>query len=102
MCVGLNYKKHALETGHPAPLHPVVFYKNPSAVSGPFDSIVIPKICKPDTEVDYECELAVVMGPRPCRNVSKEEALEYVLGYTSANDVSARRWQGKKGGGQWR
>jgi 2-keto-4-pentenoate hydratase/2-oxohepta-3-ene-1,7-dioic acid hydratase in catechol pathway len=51
--------------------------------------------------VDYECELAVVMGPRPCRNVSEEDALDYVLGYTAANDVSARKWQGKKGGSQW-
>ena len=68
---------------------------------GPYDDIVIPSICKPEEEIDYECELAVVMGPRPARNIAKEEALDYVLGYTSANDVSARRWQGKKGGGQW-
>jgi len=101
MCIGLNYKQHALETGQKEPLNPIVFYKNPSAVTGPYDDIVIPFICKPDQEVDYECELAVVIGPRPVRNVLKEDALDYVLGYTSANDVSARRWQGKKGGGQW-
>jgi 2-keto-4-pentenoate hydratase/2-oxohepta-3-ene-1,7-dioic acid hydratase in catechol pathway len=51
-------------------------------------------------EVDYECELAVVIG-RPCKNVRREDALDYVLGYTCANDVSARDWQIKRGGGQW-
>ena len=50
--------------------------------------------------VDYECELAVVIG-RPCKNVSRANALDYVLGYTCANDVSARDWQVKRGGGQW-
>jgi 2-keto-4-pentenoate hydratase/2-oxohepta-3-ene-1,7-dioic acid hydratase in catechol pathway len=51
-------------------------------------------------EVDYECELAVVIG-RPCKNVSRQRALDYVLGYTCCNDVSARDWQLKRGGGQW-
>lgn len=101
MCVGLNYRKHAAEAGLPEPHWPVVFYKNPSAVCGPGDDIVIPSVASEPAEVDYECELAVVIGARPARNVSKEDALNYVLGYTAANDVSARRWQGKKGGSQW-
>ena len=71
MCVGLNYKKHAAETGSPEPLNPVIFYKNPGAVAGPFDNIVVPSICKPDTELDYECELAVVIGARPVRGGAK-------------------------------
>jgi 2-keto-4-pentenoate hydratase/2-oxohepta-3-ene-1,7-dioic acid hydratase in catechol pathway len=54
----------------------------------------------PSTEVDYECELAVVIG-RTCKNVSRERALDYVLGYTCANDVSARDWQKRFGGSQW-
>ena len=91
MCVGLNYRKHAVEAGLPEPRFPVVFYKNPATVSGPYDDIVIPSVCSQEEEIDYECELAIVMGPRPARNVSKEEALSYVLGYTSANDVSSRR-----------
>ena len=65
------------------------------------DEIVIPTVASEPAEVDYECELAVVIGARPVRNVTTDEALEYVLGYTAANDVSARRWQGKKGGSQW-
>jgi len=101
ICIGLNYKRHAKEVGMAEPARPVVFYKNPSSVCGTGDSIVIPTCATDPEEVDYECELAVVIGARPVRNVAKEEALDYVLGYTAANDVSARRWQGKKGGGQW-
>ena len=100
MCVGLNYRKHAAEAGLPEPQYPVIFYKNPASVCGPGE-IIIPTVASSPAEVDYECELAVVIGARPVRNVSKEDALDYVLGYTAANDVSARRWQGKKGGSQW-
>jgi 2-keto-4-pentenoate hydratase/2-oxohepta-3-ene-1,7-dioic acid hydratase in catechol pathway len=81
--------------------NPVVFYKNPSSVCGSGDNIVIPSCAQSPEEVDYEGELAVVIGSRPVRNVSEDNALDYVLGYTAANDVSARRWQGKRGGGQW-
>jgi 2-keto-4-pentenoate hydratase/2-oxohepta-3-ene-1,7-dioic acid hydratase in catechol pathway len=68
-------------------------------VQNPQDPIVLPRKLRSD-EVDYECELAVVIG-RTCKNVSKADALKYVLGYTCANDVSARDWQGKWGGSQW-
>src|SRR6185436_15894772 len=77
----------------------VVFMKLPGAVQNPGDPIVLPRCLRSD-EVDFECELAVVIG-KSCRNVAKGNALDYVLGYTCANDVSARDWQAKWGGGQW-
>ena len=98
-CIGLNYRRHAEETGAPIPEHPILFMKTPSSVQHPGEPIVLPTHLK-STEVDYECELAVVIG-KACKNVSREEALDYVLGYTAANDVSARDWQIKWGGGQW-
>ncbi len=97
--IGLNYRKHAEEGKAPLPPHPVVFMKLPSAVQNPGDPIVLPRHLRSD-QVDYECELAVVIG-KTCRNVSREKALEHVLGYTCANDVSARDWQRNGGGGQW-
>jgi 2-keto-4-pentenoate hydratase/2-oxohepta-3-ene-1,7-dioic acid hydratase in catechol pathway len=99
LCIGLNYRRHAAESGLPVPELPVMFMKAPSAVQDPDGPIVLPTCLKSD-EVDYECELAVVIG-RSCKNVAPEQALDYVLGYTCANDVSARDWQIKKGGGQW-
>ena len=73
--------------------------KASSAVQHPGAPIVLPRKLRSDA-VDYECELAVVIG-KECRNVSKADALNYVLGYSCANDVSARDWQLKWGGGQW-
>jgi len=73
--------------------------KNSAALQNPADAIVLPQTLRSD-KVDYECELAVVIGKR-CKNVRKEQALEYVLGYTCANDVSARDWQIEWGGSQW-
>lgn len=98
-CIGLNYRKHAEEGKAPIPENPVLFIKATTAVQNPGDSIVLPRHLRSD-EVDYECELAVVIGKR-CKNVPREQALDYVLGYTCANDVSARDWQGKWGGSQW-
>jgi 2-keto-4-pentenoate hydratase/2-oxohepta-3-ene-1,7-dioic acid hydratase in catechol pathway len=95
LCIGLNYKDHAAEGGVPLPEKPVVFAKLTGCICGPGDPIVLP----PDTkEVDYEAELAVVMGRR-CRGVSASDALGYVAGYTCLNDVSARDFQ--RGDGQW-
>ena len=99
LCVGLNYRKHAKEGGAAIPEHPVLFMKMPSTVQNPGDPILLPTKLKSDA-VDYECELAVVIGT-DCKNVSKADALDYVLGYTCANDVSARDWQKGGGGGQW-
>ena len=99
LCIGLNYAKHAAEGGKPPPERPVLFIKNTGAVQNPGDPIELP-VKQPSTMVDYECELAVIIGRR-CKNVSKADALSYVLGYTCANDVSARDWQRSMGGGQW-
>ena len=99
LCIGLNYRKHAQEGGQAIPEHPVLFMKTGSAVQNPGDPIELPTHLKSDA-VDYECELAVVIG-KTCRNATMENALDYVLGYTCANDVSARDWQNKYGGGQW-
>ncbi|MDY0221973.1 MAG: fumarylacetoacetate hydrolase family protein [Desulfobacterium sp.] len=100
LCIGLNYKSHAAETGMETPQYPVLFMKNPASVTGPDSPIVIPDCCSRKPEVDYEAELAVVMG-RAAKNVTPEQALDHVFGYTCANDVSARRWQKHAGGGQF-
>ncbi|WP_404425055.1 fumarylacetoacetate hydrolase family protein [Nibricoccus sp. IMCC34717] len=97
--IGLNYRHHAVESGLPIPGHPVVFFKNPASVQNPGAPIFLPSRL-PSTEVDYEAELAVVIG-RTCRNVTKANALSHVAGYTAANDVSARDWQRQWGGSQW-
>lgn len=99
LCIGLNYRRHAEEGNAPIPEYPVLFMKASSAVQNPEDPIVLPRKLNSD-RVDYECELAVVIG-RTCHNVSKADALDYVLGYTCANDVSARDWQKDYGGSQW-
>jgi 2-keto-4-pentenoate hydratase/2-oxohepta-3-ene-1,7-dioic acid hydratase in catechol pathway len=99
-CIGLNYRAHAEETGAPLPEQPVVFMKPTTALAHPGDPILLPAACEHGPEVDYEAELAVVIG-RMARDVPREHALAHVLGYTCANDVSARRWQKHGGGGQW-
>lgn len=99
LCIGLNYRHHAAESKSPIPEFPVVFMKATTAVQNPGDPIVLPRHLRSD-EVDYECELAVVIGTM-CKNVSRDRALDYVLGYTCANDVSARDWQSRWGGSQW-
>ncbi|MBN2038819.1 MAG: fumarylacetoacetate hydrolase family protein [Spirochaetes bacterium] len=99
-CIGLNYKEHAGETGFQLPDYPALFMKNPASVTNPGDPVVIPKVCLDKPEVDYEIELAVIIG-KQAKDVPVSEALDYILGYTIANDVSARRWQKKAGGGQW-
>lgn len=99
LCIGLNYRRHAAEGNQAIPEFPVLFMKNSGALQNPGDPIVLPRLLRSDS-VDYECELAVVIG-NECKNVSRSEALNYVLGYTCANDVSARDWQLKFGGSQW-
>jgi len=98
-CIGLNYRQHATETQSKIPEYPVLFAKSPSALQNPGDPIEIPSRLKSE-QVDFECELAVVIGKR-CKNVSQDQAYDCVLGYTCANDISARDWQIKKGGTQW-
>lgn len=99
LCIGLNYRKHAEEAGMPIPERPIVFSKGINTVQNPDDPIHLPTHAGSE-QVDYECELAVVIGKR-CKNVGLDDALDYVLGYTAANDVSARDWQFQWGGSQW-
>jgi len=93
IALGLNYRDHAAEFGHPIPDEPLIFLKPSTAVIGPDEDIVYPAISR---RVDYEAELAVVIG-RPCRNVPPEEIRDYILGYTCFNDVTARDLQKKDG-----
>ena len=97
-CIGLNYKEHAGESGMKVPEYPVLFIKSPNALNNPGDPIVLPQI--EPVAVDYEGELVVVIG-KAGKNISREAALDHVLGYTCGNDVSGRDWQIKKGGSQW-
>lgn len=99
LCIGLNYRQHAIETNAPVPQYPILFMKTPSSVQHPEAPIVLPRLLVSE-EVDYECELAVVIG-KECKNATRDNALSFVLGYTAANDVSARDWQIKRGGSQW-
>jgi 2-keto-4-pentenoate hydratase/2-oxohepta-3-ene-1,7-dioic acid hydratase in catechol pathway len=90
VAIGLNYRKHAQESGMPVPVAPVVFIKTCNTVAGPGDDIVLPAMAP--NEVDYEAELVIVIGEK-AKNVPEAEALDYVLGYTCGNDVSARDCQ---------
>jgi len=89
MCIGLNYKDHAIETGNPFPDHPVLFMKANSAIVGPNDDTVMPR---GSTKTDWEVELGVVIG-KQAKYVSKKDALDYVAGYCIVNDVSERDFQ---------
>ena len=99
LCIGLNYAKHAAEGGKAPPERPIWFVKLPGTIQHPGDPILLPAR-QPSTRVDYEAELAIVLG-KTARNVSRAAAFDYILGYTCANDVSARDWQRDFGGGQW-
>jgi 2-keto-4-pentenoate hydratase/2-oxohepta-3-ene-1,7-dioic acid hydratase in catechol pathway len=89
ICVGLNYRGHAEEQGAELPERPILFAKWPTALTGPGDPIVLPRI---SSEIDYEAELGVVIGAR-VKGVAADDALEAVRGYLCANDVSARDLQ---------
>lgn len=89
MCIGLNYRDHAEEAGMPIPDHPILFMKANSAISGPFDPVVIPRGSQ---KSDWEIELGVVIG-KAAKYVSEADALDYVAGYTVCNDVSERHFQ---------
>lgn len=95
-CIGLNYTKHAAETGAEPPKEPILFSKATSSLSGPFDNVVIPRASE---KTDWEVELGVVIG-REALYVSEAEALDYVAGYCTINDVSERAFQAEMGG-QW-
>jgi 2-keto-4-pentenoate hydratase/2-oxohepta-3-ene-1,7-dioic acid hydratase in catechol pathway len=97
ICIGLNYRDHAAESGVPVPAEPVLFSKYSTALIGHGAPIVLPKVSQ---EVDYEAELVVVIG-RKGRHISRDRAFEYVGGYAVGHDVSARDWQLNKPGKQW-
>ena len=97
--IGLNYQAHAEESGKTPPEHPMVFMKPVTSLQATGRDIVLPRKLA-SQRVDFEGELAVVIG-RTCRNVDRINALDYVAGYTIANDVSARDWQLQWGGGQF-
>ena len=96
ICVGLNYAKHALESKMERPKEPVLFFKSTTAITGPFDPIVIPP---GSTKTDWEVELAVVIGKK-ASYVSEAQAMDHVAGYVLHNDVSEREYQLERGG-QW-
>jgi len=98
ICIGMNYVEHCTEQNMPIPTEPVVFNKFPNVICGPGD----PLIKDPETnELDYEVELAIVIGETVPRRTSVADADQYILGYTVVHDVSARDWQLKRNGGQW-
>jgi len=89
LAIGLNYSDHAAEGGNPIPKEPVVFNKAPSCICGPNDNTMVPKN---STKLDYECELAIIIGKR-ARYLEKEKAMDVVAGYCIGNDVSEREFQ---------
>ncbi|TRZ75966.1 MAG: FAA hydrolase family protein [Chitinophagaceae bacterium] len=94
VCIGLNYAKHAKETGANIPTEPILFMKSTTSLTGPFDQIIIPKN---SVKTDWEVELAVVMGKK-ASYVSEQDAMQYVAGYVLHNDVSEREFQLERGG----
>ncbi len=97
VCIGLNYRDHAAESGVPVPTEPILFSKYSTTLIGHGAAIVLPAVSQ---EVDYEAELVVVIG-RKGRHIPRQRALEYVGGYAVGHDVSARDWQLNKPGKQW-
>jgi 2-keto-4-pentenoate hydratase/2-oxohepta-3-ene-1,7-dioic acid hydratase in catechol pathway len=97
ICLGLNYRDHAEESGMAIPAEPILFSKYASSLIGPGQAIELPAV---STEVDYEAELVYVIGKRG-RDIPRDRAMEYIAGYTIGHDVSARDWQLNKPGKQW-
>ncbi|XP_035742893.1 LOW QUALITY PROTEIN: fumarylacetoacetate hydrolase domain-containing protein 2A-like [Vespa mandarinia] len=97
-CIGLNYSGHCEEQGVSPPESPVVFSKFPSNIVGPTDNVILPSISE---KVDWEAELAIVIGKR-CKTISDKEAEDCIFGFTIAQDITARDWQkSKRNGGQF-
>lgn len=97
ICIGLNYRDHAIETGARIPTEPVCFGKFGNTIIGPEDEIRIPSVSE---KVDYEAELVIVIG-KTGKNIAKESAMDHIAGYMNGHDVSARDWQKGRPGGQW-
>jgi 2-keto-4-pentenoate hydratase/2-oxohepta-3-ene-1,7-dioic acid hydratase in catechol pathway len=97
LCIGINYRDHAIETKAPIPDEPIVFCKMPTAMIGPDEPIILPRV---SSEVDFEAELVLVIG-QTMKSVSESNAMNGVFGYSVGHDVSARDWQKGKPGKQW-
>lgn len=98
ICIGQNYAAHAAESGSPPPEVPIIFFKHPNTVVGPFDDVLIP----PGAEtVDWEVELGIVIGRRARYLRSPETAEHHIAGFVTSNDVSERTYQLDQSGGQW-
>lgn len=97
VCIGLNYRDHAAESGVPVPSEPILFSKYATALIGHAETIILPAVSQ---EVDFEAELVVVIG-RGGRHIPRKRAFEHVGGYAVGHDVSARDWQLNKPGKQW-
>ncbi len=98
VCIGQNYAAHAAETSDPPPAQPIVFFKHPNTVVGPNDGVLLPPA---STALDWEVELAVVLGRQARYLADPAAALDCIAGYTISNDVSERDYQVKLSGGQW-
>lgn len=98
VCIGQNYAAHAAESGSAPPARPIVFFKTPNTVAGPFDTVTIPENSE---KTDWEVELGVVIGRAAAYLSSPEDAGEHIAGYVTANDLSERTYQLEESGGQW-
>jgi 2-keto-4-pentenoate hydratase/2-oxohepta-3-ene-1,7-dioic acid hydratase in catechol pathway len=98
VCIGQNYAAHAAESGAEPPKQPIVFFKHPNTVVGPYDEVLVPR---GSSKTDWEVELAVVIGKQARYVDSDAEALACVAGYAVSNDVSERDFQIEQSGGQW-
>ncbi|MBU6467095.1 MAG: fumarylacetoacetate hydrolase family protein [Burkholderiales bacterium] len=98
LCIGLNYAAHAAESGMPAPQQPVLFFKHPNTLAGPNDAVAVPRGA---TRIDWEVELAVVIGQRASYLPSVAAARAHIAGYCVANDLSERVFQLERSGSQW-
>ncbi len=98
LCIGQNYAAHAAETGDPPPVTPILFFKHPNTVVGPNDDVMIPRGAE---KVDWEVELAVVIGRRTRYLGSPDDAASVIAGYTVSNDVTERHYQFEESMGQW-
>lgn len=97
-CIGMNYAAHAAESGAQPPTVPVLFFKTPNTIVGPYDEVLIPRH---SIKTDWEVELAIVIGNRARYLDSVEDAWQHIAGYTVSNDVSERAFQLEQSGGQW-
>lgn len=98
LCIGQNYAAHAAESGSAVPEQPILFFKHPNTIVGPYDPILLPR---GSTRLDWEVELGVVIRSRAGYIETPEDALTYVAGYVTSNDVSEREFQIERSGGQW-